>query len=239
MDKTIPGPAGNIGEAMAGSWTIRLGLLCGLVAPLLWAAVIVTAGELRPGFDQVSQYISELGERGSATEVFMRYAGFVATGCLHIGYAAAFQATMIRVADRRRLTLLVAVLIGLNGVGRIGAGIFSCEPGCIGPEILAQRLHSWSATIAFLSIAGAAILATILFRAVLQWRALAVYSFASGCAGLIFLWLMSSGESTQAFVGLYERLASGVLTLWVFVTAWQLWRLGGKPSASHGRPDNR
>jgi hypothetical membrane protein len=218
---------------MAGSRTIQIGLLCGLVAPLLWAAVIVLAGELRPGFDQLSQYISELGERGSATELFMRYAGFVATGCLHIGYAAAFHATMIRIADHRRLALLVAVLIGVNGIGRIGAGIFSCEPGCIGPEILAQRLHGWSATIAFLSIAGAAILAAMLFRN-LRWRAVAVYSFASGCAGLIFLGMMSSGESTQAFVGLYERLASGVLTLWVFVTAWQLWRLGGKPLAGTG-----
>lgn len=226
MHKTIPGPASKIGETVAGSRAIQLGLLCGLVAPLLWAIVIVTAGELRPGFNQVSQYISELGERGSATEVFMRYAGFIATGCLHLGYAAAFHATMIRVADHRRLTLLVAVLIGLNGIGRIGAGIFSCEPGCIGPEILTQRLHSLSATIAFLSIAGAAIVAAMLFRD-LRWRTVAVYSFTSGCAGLLFLWLMSSGESTRAFVGLYERLASGVLTLWVFVTAWQLWRLGG------------
>lgn len=227
MDKTNPGQTSKSGEAVAGSMRVRLGLLCGLVAPLLWAAVIVTAGELRPGFDQVSQYISELGERGSATELFMRYAGFVATGCLHLGYAAAFHAVMIRVADHPRLTLLVAVLIGLNGIGRIGAGIFSCEPGCIGPESLVQRLHSWSATLAFLSIAGAAILAAILFRDDQRWRSLAVYSFASGCSGLIFLWMMSSGDATQAFVGLYERLASGVLTLWIFVTAWQLWRLGG------------
>ena len=223
MDKIISGPASNL----AGSRVIQLGLLCGLVAPPLWAAVIVLAGELRPGFDQVSQYISELGERGSTTEVFMRYAGFVATGCLHLGYAAAFHATMSRIVDHRRLTLLVAVLIGLNGLGRIGAGMFSCEPGCIGPESLTQRLHGLSATIAFLSIAGAAILSAILFRADQRWRSLALYSFASGCTGLIFLWMMSSSESTQAFVGLYERLASGILTLWVFVTAWQFWRLGG------------
>ena len=71
LGKAIPDPASKIDEAMAGSKAIQLGLLCGLVAPLLWAAVIVLAGELRPGFDQVSQYISELGERGSTTELFM------------------------------------------------------------------------------------------------------------------------------------------------------------------------
>lgn len=119
----------------------RAGLFCGLVAPLLWAAAIVLAGELRPGFDHVSQYISELGERGSSTEIFMRFGGFVASGVLIVGYAAAFHVTVARVTDRPRLTLLVAVLVALNGIGRIGAGIFPCEPGCATPEVFSQRLH--------------------------------------------------------------------------------------------------
>jgi len=34
---------------------VRDGLLCGVVAPLLWPVVIVIAGELRPGFDHVGQ----------------------------------------------------------------------------------------------------------------------------------------------------------------------------------------
>lgn len=126
---------------------------------MLWLAVIVIGGELRPGFDHVGQYISELGERGSTTETFVRYGGFVATGLMHVGFAAAFHATVVRLADRSRLTLLVAVFIALNGVGRIGAGFYPCEPGCAAPEVLSQRLHSLSATIAFLAIAAAALLA--------------------------------------------------------------------------------
>lgn len=201
---------------------IRIGLLCGVLAPVLWAAVIIIAGELRPGFDHVGQYISELGERGSATETFMRYGGFVATGLMHVGFAAAFYATLIRVSDRPRLTLLVAVLIALDGIGRIGAGLFACEPGCAAPDSLDQRLHVLSATIAFLSIAAAALLGAILFRRDKKLRSLSAYSFASGCAGLIFLALMSASEATHAYTGLYERLASGLLTLWVFVIAVRL-----------------
>ena len=201
---------------------IRAGLLCGVVAPLLWAAVIVIAGELRPSFDHVGQYISELGERGSATEVFMRYGGFVATGLMHVGFAAAFYATVIRLTDRPRLTLLVAVLIALDGIGRIGAGVFACEPGWAAQESLGQRLHGLSATIAFLAIAAAALFGAILFRRDNRLRSLSAYSFASGGAGLIFLALMSASESTHAYTGLYERLASGLLTLWVFVIALRL-----------------
>jgi len=192
---------------------------------LLWAAVIVIAGELRPGFDHVGQYISELGERGSTTETFMRYGGFVATGLMHVGFAAAFYATLIHVSDRPRLTLLVAVLIALDGIGRIGAGLFACEPGCAAPESLSQHLHGLSATIAFLAIAAAALFGAILFRRDERLRSLSAYSFASGCAGLIFLALMSASEATHAYTGLYERLASGLLTLWVFVITVRLRKL--------------
>ena len=59
-------------DAHQASPAIRLGLICGLLAPLLWAATIIIAGELRPGFDHFSQYISELGERGSNNGFFMR-----------------------------------------------------------------------------------------------------------------------------------------------------------------------
>jgi hypothetical protein len=47
--------------------------------------------------------------------------------------------------------------------------------------------------------------------------ALSLYSLATGVAGLLFLGLMSAGDVSR--VGLYERLASGVLSLWVLVTA--------------------
>ncbi|HLO63448.1 MAG TPA: DUF998 domain-containing protein [Azonexus sp.] len=218
-------------ESQPPSPLLRLGLACGLVSPLLWAAAIVLAGELRPGFDHVSQYISELGERGSSTEIFMRFGGFVGSGMLIVGYAAAFHATVARLTTRPGLTLLVATLIALDGLGRSGAGIFPCEPGCAAPEALSQRLHGLSATIAFLSIAAAALLATFLFRHDKRLRPLSTYSFASGCAGLIFLVLMSASEATHVHTGLYERLASGVLTLWIFVTAWRLHRLTGRSVA--------
>lgn len=204
---------------MAGR-LVRAGLYCGMLAPLLWAAVIVIAGELRPGFDHVAQYISELGERGSPNADFMRYGGFIATGLLHIVYAAAFYAALLRLSGRRGLTLFIAALIALNGLGRIGAGLFACEPGCLAPAVAEQRLHSLSATIAFLDIAAAALLGGFVFRSVRSMQCLAPYSLATGIAGLLCLGLMSAGDVGR--VGLYERLASGVLSLWILLTALRL-----------------
>lgn len=198
-----------------------------MLAPLLWAAVIVIAGELRPGFDHVGQYISELGERGSSNADFMRYGGFVASGLLHIAYAAAFYAALCERTERRHLALIVAALVALNGLGRIGAGLFACAPGCAAPEDPVQRLHSLSATVAFLAIAAAALLGGILFRHAHGLQSLRFYSLATGVAGLLFLGLMSAGE--VGLVGLYERLASGVLSLWVLVTALRLATIGREP----------
>lgn len=199
------------------------GLLCGLLAPLLWAAVIFLAGEMRPGFDHFSQYISELGERGSNTQTLMRYGGFVATGLLHLGFAAALSAILSRDAGSPRLGRLVAALIVLNGLGRIGAGLFACEPGCAAPEVLSQRLHHLAASLAFFALIAATLLAAPLFRRAPALRPLGAYSLASGLAAIVFLGLMPTGAAPHVYAGLYERLASGVLSLWIFITAaWLL-----------------
>lgn len=217
-----PGTSPAPGQPAAVPAMVRTGLACGLLGPLLWAAAIVLAGMQRPGFDHVSQYISELGERGSSTEAFMRYGGFVPTGLLHVAFAAALRVVAAPLTARPRLTLLVAALIAANGLGRIAAGIFNCEPGCGAPDVPGQRLHSLAATMAFLAVAAAALLGGLLFRRCGALGPLASYSVASGCAGVLFLALMSAGGAERGDAGLYERLASGVLSLWVFVTAVRL-----------------
>ncbi|MBX3686048.1 MAG: DUF998 domain-containing protein [Rhodocyclaceae bacterium] len=209
----------------AAPFAIRAGLISGILAPPLWAAMIILCGALRPGFDHVDQYISELGERGGANADLMRFGGFMLTGLMHVGFAAAFNAMLLGMSRHRWLTRLVALLIALDGLGRVGAGVFACEPGCLGAESLDQRLHSLSATVAFLSIIAASLLAGPLLLRTPPLGKLAAYSFASGCAGILFLALMSASESTHVGTGLYERLASGALSLWVCVIALRLWWL--------------
>src|SRR5688572_22335432 len=109
----------------------KAGNVCGMLAPLLWASAIIYCGSARPGYSHFAQYISELGERGSSTELVMRYAGFVPTGLMHIAFAA-FLYVAIR---RERLAAIAAALLAVNGLGRIGAGLFSCDPGCAGPAL--------------------------------------------------------------------------------------------------------
>jgi hypothetical membrane protein len=199
---------------------LRAGILCGVLAPLLWAAAIAYCGTLRPGFSHFTQYISELGERGSSTEALMRYAAFVPTGLMHIAFAAAL-ATIFK---SNRLGVLAAILLGLNGLARIAAGFFPCDTGCGETGSLGQRMHSLSAGLGFLALVVSTVLWSVVLRRTPNLRNLSAYSVASGVLGLAFLLLTVWSAEPGTARGLFERLSSGVLSLWILVFALRLSR---------------
>ena len=197
----------------------RLGIVCGILGPLLWLSLIGMAGAMRPEFSHVTHYISELGERGSSTEFLMRYAAFGFTGLLYVCFAAALLATF---RDGWYSTL-AAGLIGLDGLGRIGAGVFACDPGCGGLSSN-QELHHLFATLGFSSGILAAIAWGFTFHRRGWPQPLTWYSVGTGILALIFLLIMSWSRNPLNAPGLFEHLATGVLSLWLLVFAAGLTR---------------
>ena len=150
----------------------QIGIVCGILAPVLWASAIIFGGSLRPEYSHFSQYISELGERGSSTEFIMRYGAFVPTGLMHIAFAAFLSNTF----KDSPVAKFAAILIAINGIARIGAGMFPCEVGCAFPRLLlSQKLHSLSAGVGFFALIGASLLWGIVFRRYQSLRDLSVY----------------------------------------------------------------
>jgi hypothetical membrane protein len=207
----------------------RFGIYCGIVAPVLWLSLIALAGAMRPEFSHVNQYISELGERGSATEILMHYIGFEFSGFLYLCFATALPANL-RAGWR---SALIAVFIGLDGLGRIGAGIFACDPGCDGLSS-SQALHRLFATTGFSAAILAAIACGVLLRTHAWLGSLSGYSIGSGVLATIFLLLMTWDSNPILASGLSEHLATGALSLWLLVFAARLlrapWHLPGAQS---------
>ena len=197
----------------------RLGILCGIVSPLIWLSLIGIAGAMRPDFSHVVHYISELGERGSSTEFLMRYAAFGFTGFLYLCFAAALLETF----RNGWYSTFGAGLIGLDGLGRMGAGVFACDPGCAGLSSN-QELHRLFATVGFLSGILAAIVWGFTFRRRGWPQLLTWYSVGTGMLALTFLLLMSWRQNPLNAPGLFEHLATGVLSLWLLVFAVRLMR---------------
>ena len=192
----------------------RLGFYCGIVSPILWLALIATAGALRPDFRYATNYISELAERGSVTEALMRYGGFGFTGLLYVCFAGALLATF----RNGWLQITAALLIALDGVGRMGAGVFSCDPGCVhvspGPD-----LHKLFATIGFCS----GVLATFLWgrasRDIPRLRSIASVSAGSGAVAFASLLLLTWAGDLGLPAGLFEHVATVALSVWMLVFA--------------------
>jgi hypothetical protein len=192
----------------------RLGLRCGLVAPILWVGLIAAGDIYRVDINPITDFISELGERGSPTEAVLRYGGFIFTGLLYLCLAAALPAA----TSPRWKAVIVAVFIALDGIGRAGAGAYPCDPGC---ESLSrdQELHRLFATIGFCSGILGALAAGLLYR---RWL--------DGLLGGLttaFLLLMTWEDNPIQAEGLWERLATGALSAWVFVFALWMMRTGG------------
>jgi hypothetical protein len=159
----------------------------------------------------------------------MRYAGFVPTGIMHVLFAVAVYSAF----KGSRLAPVPALLLALNGLGRVAAGLFPCEVGCAGPRVLlSQKLHSLAAGVGFFALIGASVIGGVILRRQGRFIKMSAYSIVSGSLGLVFLLLMSWSAESRAGTGLYERLSSGILSLWVLVLAACLWYL--KPSNQGG-----
>ncbi|MCQ8119776.1 DUF998 domain-containing protein [Methylomonas rosea] len=192
----------------------RSGICCGIAAPVIWLSLIGLAGAMRPEFSHSYQYISELGERGSITEIPMRYIGFGFAGFLYVCFAAALPATL----RKGWRAALLAMLIGLDGVGRIGAGVYACDPGCNGLSS-SQELHRLFAMAGFSAAILATVVCGIIFRRHPWLGMLSAYSISSGLLAATLLFLMTWEANPIQTPGLFEHLATGVLSTWTLVFA--------------------
>jgi len=196
----------------------RAGLACGIVAPLWWGAMIAYCASRFPGYEHTTDFISELAARAAPTELLMRNLGFFLTGGLYVLFALTAG---WRLRSEWRV-LPGVLLIALAGFARIGAGVFACEPGC-DPTILssAQDWHYRYASAGYALMMVAAV--TVGFA--LRQRRGMEYLLACGIGvamwSAVFLFLM---ETSTAWPGLFQRFASGLLSLWMVLFAVTVWR---------------
>ena len=91
-------------------WPLRLGALGGVIAPPLFAAVVVYLATRYEGYSHVSQAISELGGEG-ASDPLLQNVNFFVLGVLVLGFAWALFRSGI--ATARGATLVAGLGLGL------------------------------------------------------------------------------------------------------------------------------
>jgi hypothetical protein len=193
---------------------------CGLLAgPLFVVAFLVQGAFKGSGYDALRHPVSSLalGDHG-----WVQTANFLVAGLLTIAFALGLWRSGIRAG---------AVLIGLWGVGLIGAGVFVTDPvsgfpvgtPAISDYSTSGALHDGFSVPAFLAIP---IVMIVLCRDG-DWRWL-MYSLLSAAAFLVADVLASSGFGQTASLvdvaGLFQRLAVTIGWAWMFALALRVLR---------------
>jgi hypothetical membrane protein len=194
-----------------GTRTVRLASVCGIIAPVFFTVMIIIESLLRPGYSQISNFISDLGV---GTYSILQNINFWTFGILVFVFALGFGRNFLHSRAATIGLSLVAWMVFL-------AGIFPDEP-----TPYPGYVHGAVSMIAFLSLVITEFLVWWRLRRLKEntqfasWRKYAYYSLATGIVGIA---LIITGNP-PGYAGLFQRFFLGSGWLWIEIIALKLFR---------------
>ncbi|HPH34228.1 MAG TPA: DUF998 domain-containing protein [Methanoregulaceae archaeon] len=184
---------------------------CGMAAPLLFAVTTVAIGLATPGYDPVTQLVSELGIPGTPYATAMNSVGLIMTGILISVFASAVHSVL----SGGWKGALGAVLVAVAGISFVAMGIFHCDKGCI-PTTSGGSLHLLFGMVALAAGLSAALLFSLVKARERGWNGYWQYSLFTGVLILVMLPLLLLHPDKA---GLVQRILIGLIFLWMEVLA--------------------
>lgn len=213
----------------------------GVVAPLWYIAINVFVAYRYPGYDAMSQVVSELSAIGAPTRSLWVFLSSIYSAALLVFCWGVWK--MSKTSPRLRIVailLLVSTMIGLFWPPMNRREVLAAGGGGLTDTLHIVFTVAWS-VLAFMIMGFAAAALQLRFR---------LYTIATAVIMIIFGWLTASGAGNLQTgrptpdMGLWERVNIGVFMIWMFVFALTLLRLqrhetGGEEVASHKYRLNR
>jgi hypothetical protein len=218
----------------------RTAALAGVIGPAaFWVAIVIGAWlqaerlddlaarpGLRAGYSHVYSFVSELAAVDSGGRVVM-WLGFVTFGVCSLVVAGAL----------RRLwptATALCIAVAVSGAGLLGAGTFSCDPGCPteGDVRVAQELHDVFSVVTFPAWMACAAIAAWQLRDRLFGRVSLVLAVVQVGTGLVLgTWRDRAADDP---VGVVQRINLAAVAVWFVLLAVELRRTpaGGPEPAS-------
>jgi hypothetical protein len=219
----------------------RVLLACGIVASLLYAAMLVFVPMGWEGYSSASQTVSELSAIGAPTRSLWVALGIVWT----LLYAAFGWGVWRSAGDNRRLRVVGAVIIAAAFVGLFWPPMHLREVLAAGGETLTDTLHIvWTAMNGLLTLLAMGFGATALG---VRFRVYSIATMVILVAAGFLTSLEAPGVSANLptpWIGVWERINIGVWLLWVLVLAFALLRSQGdhgsrRTEMGRAEPDER
>lgn len=204
--------------------------LGGLFGSALFTLMTLICSSLRPGYDHINHFISELGATNTHHATLMNYAGFIPSGLMIIQFAISLLSLLsMSVAGR-----FGAVLVGLFGTGVILVGFFSCDQGCPQKDgSFENMMHNAVSGPAFLSVIIGILLLAFAFRKSIQWNRLWIYSLMSSLVAALFMILLINSIESRELTGLWQRLLLATVFLWLSIISINLFRFNSVLRSAH------
>ena len=208
---------------------LRIAAVCGILSPVLSTIGWLVAGFVQPpGYDAVSEDISDLGAHGAAHPWILNLVGSNMAGALAFVFALGLLAALSGGGPACSAGPAIVAVFGagefVDGFLRLDCESRSARPACPGNESWQQAGHVVESVVTALAMLLAPAVCGWCFRRRPHWARLAAYSFAT--TGLV-LALMAGyggvaewGDSSGA--GVLQRLFATAGVLWIGVVAARL-----------------
>lgn len=185
--------------------------LSGIGAPIIFTMMAILLSLVRPGFDQISQPLSELGRVGTPYAVVWD-ATFMVTGVLTVAFAYGLHKGIANGKGSK----IGPILVGYFGAfGTASGGVFP----------LPSPVHDPSGLVGFLvMMVGLFVISRSLGKDP-AWQGYRVYSIATGLIAVTFL---ACAFVVPSWFGGWERLFVGSFYLWILVMSIHMLRLASR-----------
>ncbi|WP_439478636.1 DUF998 domain-containing protein [Brevundimonas sp.] len=185
---------------------------CAVLSLLVLAAATIAGGMAYPGYDHLTQYISELGATGAPTSQGVSTAFMVSGGLL-----TAFWLLCASQFPRSVLSILGFGLSALNGVGLVLGGVFRCDFECSTADLSpAAVLHDVFGGVGYLCGIAGVFLVGIASRGWPQGRGLFGLSLICGIPAALAIWLI---HPAFEWYGAAQRVVEIALAVWTVAVA--------------------
>jgi hypothetical membrane protein len=193
---------------------------CGILGPVLMVLKVIVLGALHPGYKHLRQTVSELGASGAPYALASRVASILA-GLLIMAFAYGLHRGMTEGRGSPTGPILLALFAAF---AQVGTAIFPLD--ATGQETVNEMLHGLLGTIGPIAFIIAAFALSKRFEADRRWRRLAAYSSLTGFLVIVAILINVVGGSVLPdWAGGLQRLLIGLVQLYIFILAVQLFRV--------------
>jgi Protein of unknown function (DUF998) len=194
--------------------------VCGMLIPFMYIFMYVLGGALRPGYNHISDSVSELLSPGAPNKSLLTIIDLV-YGLLHIFFGIGIL-QFIRESEYNALIGNIgAWMIMAVGIAIIGTAIFP-QDAMGSPATIPGRIHL---ILVFGALLPFSIISTLLIAIWLRrtgvFPGFATYSFIS-FAAIILLGGFGGAQAGTPMMGLGERVSAIAIHQWLFFFALKL-----------------